>query len=239
MSVPSSFNHKHKIIYNNNVLEFQIIRTQRRRKTSEILIEYGNVSVRTSTSSSLKEIESLVSKKAKWIFQKIKEQDNPDAVIKVPIYQNNSTLPYMGKNYRLRIIDHNLNLLIFSNDEFIIYTNRRNVRRIYEQWLSDIAYPIITPLIVKYSKLLNVTPKKILLKRLKSRWGSATYRNIINLNIHLLKAPLDVIEYVVLHELSHLIERNHSKRFWKIVSDNMCDYKIKIRWLKVNGPYII
>lgn len=239
MSVPSSFNYNHKIIYNNNVLEFQIIRTQRRIKTSEILIEYGNVYVRTSTSSSLKEIESLVSKKAKWIFQKIKEQDNPDAVIKVPIYQNNSTLPYLGKNYRLRIIDHNLNLLSFSNDEFIIYTNRRNVKRIYEQWLSDMAYPIITPLIVKYSKLLNVSPKKIRLKKLKSRWGSATHRNIINLNIHLLKAPLDVIEYVVLHELSHLIERNHSKRFWKIVSDNMCDYKIKIRWLKVNGPYII
>jgi predicted metal-dependent hydrolase len=239
MSVPSSFNHKHKIIYNNNVLEFQIIRTHRRKKTSEILIEYGNVSVRTSTSSSLKEIESLVSKKAKWIFQKIKEQDNPDAVVKVSIYQNNSTLPYLGKNYRLKIIDLNLNLLSFSNDEFIIYTNRRNVKRIYEQWLSDMAYPIITPLIVKYSKLLNVSPKKILLKKLKSRWGSATYRNIINLNIHLLKAPLDVIEYVVLHELSHLIERNHSKRFWKIVSDNMCDYKIKIKWLKVNGPYII
>lgn len=239
MSVPSSFNLKHKIIYDNNVLEFQIIRTQRRRKTNEILIEYGNVSVRTSTSTSLKEIESLVSKKAKWILQKIKEQDNPDAIIKVPNYQNNSTLPYLGKNYRLRIIGYDSNLLSFSNNEFIIYTNRKNVKRIYEQWLFGMAYPIITPLIVKYSKLLNVSPKKILLKKLKSRWGSATYRNIINLNIHLLKAPLNVIEYVVLHELGHLIERNHSKRFWKIVSDNMNDYKSKIRWLKVNGSCII
>ncbi len=239
MSVPSSFNLKHKIIYDNNVLEFQIIRTQRRRTTNEILIEYGNVSVRTSTSTSLKEIESLVSKKAKWILQKIKEQDNPDAIIKVPNYQNNSTLPYLGKNYRLRIIGYDSNLLSFSNNEFIIYTNRKNVKRIYEQWLFGMAYPIITPLIVKYSKLLNVSPKKILLKKLKSRWGSATYRNIINLNIHLLKAPLNVIEYVVLHELGHLIERNHSKRFWKIVSDNMNDYKSKIRWLKVNGSYII
>lgn len=239
MSVPSSFNLKHKIIYDNNVLEFQIIRTQRRRKTNEILIKYGNVSVRTSTSTSMKEIESLVSKKAKWILQKIKEQDNPDAVIKVPNYQNNSTLPYLGKNYRLRIIGNDSNLLSFSNNEFIIYTNRRNVKRIYEQWLFGMAYPIITPLIVKYSKLLNVSPKKILLKKLKSRWGSATYRNIINLNIHLLKAPLNVIEYVVLHELSHLIERNHSKRFWQIVSDNMNDYKSKIRWLKVNGSCII
>lgn len=239
MIVTSSFNLKHKIIYDNNILEFQIIRTRRRRKTNEILIEYGNVYVRTSTSTSLKEIESLVSKKAKWIIQKIKEQDNPDAVIKVANYQNNSTLPYLGKNCRLRIIGNNSNQLIFSNDEFIIYTNRRNVKRIYEQWLFSMAYPIVTPLIAKYSKLLDVSPKKILLKKLKSRWGSATQRNIINLNIHLLKAPLHVIEYVVLHELSHLIERNHSKRFWKIVSDNMGDYKSKIRWLKVNGPYII
>ena len=239
MSAPSSFNTKHQIIYDTNVLEFKIIRTQRRRKTNEILIEYGNVSVRTSTSSSLKEIESLVSKKAKWIFQKIKEQDNSDASIKVPLYQNNSTLPYLGNNYGLRIIGHNSNLLNFTNDGFVIYTNRRNVKRIYEQWLTEMAYPIISPIIVKYSKLLNVSPKKILLKKLKSRWGSATYHNIINVNIHLLKAPLDVIEYVILHELSHLIERNHSKQFWKIVSDYMSDYKIKIRWLKVNGPYIL
>jgi predicted metal-dependent hydrolase len=239
MSTPSSFNTKHQIIYDNNVLEFQIIRTQRRRKTNEILIEYGNVSVRTSTSSSLKEIELLVSKKAKWIFKKIKEQDNPEASIKVPIYQDDSTLPFLGKNYRLRIVSHSSNLLCFTNNGFVIYTNRKNVKRIYEQWLADIAYPIISPIIVKYSKLLNVSPKKILLKKLKSRWGSATYHNIINVNIHLLKAPLDVIEYVILHELSHLIERNHSKQFWKIVSDYMSDYKIKIRWLKVNGPYIL
>ena len=239
MSAPSSFNTKHQIIYDNNVLEFQIIRTQRRRKTNEILIEYGNVSVRTSTSSSLKEIELLVSKKAKWIFKKIKEQDNPESSIKVPIYQDDSTLPFLGKNYRLRIVGHSSNLLCFTNNGFVIYTNRKNVKRIYEQWLADIAYPIISPIIVKYSKLLNVSPKKILLKKLKSRWGSATYHNIINVNIHLLKAPLDVIEYVILHELSHLIERNHSKQFWKIVSDYMSDYKIKIRWLKVNGPYII
>ena len=214
MIITSSSNLKHKIIYDNDLLEFQIIRTLRRKKTNEIMIEYGTVYVRTSTSTSIKEIESLVSKKAKWIIQKIKEQENPDAVIKVPNYQNNSTLPYLGRNCRLRIIEYNSNQLSFSNDEFIIYTNKRNVKRIYEQWLFSMAYPIIKPLIAKYSKLLNVSPKKILLKKLKSRWGSATHRDTINLNIHLLKAPLPVIEYVVLHELSHLIERNHSKRFW-------------------------
>ena len=121
MIITSSFNLKHKIIYDNDLLEFEIIRTLRRKKTNEIVIEYGTMYVRTSTSTSIKEIESLVSKKAKWIIQKIKEQENPDAVIKVPNYQNNSTLPYLGRNCRLRIIEYNSNQLSFSNDEFIIY----------------------------------------------------------------------------------------------------------------------
>jgi predicted metal-dependent hydrolase len=50
---------------------------------------------------------------------------------------------------------------------------------------------------------------------------------------------LEIIDYVVLHELSHLIEHNHSPRFWKLVAENMQDYRTKISWLRRNGPYIL
>lgn len=235
----SYYQSNHEIIYNNHVLEFQIIRTLKRRKTNEILVEYGNVSLRTSMSTSINEIETLMNRKAKWILQKIREQDYRDAVIKKLTYKDNSTLPYLGKNCLLKIIQNNSTFIKFINDEFIIYTNRRNVKSIYEQWLFDNALLIFDPIIKRYSRILNVLPKKILIKKLKSRWGSATSNNTINLNIHLLKTPLDVLEYVILHELSHLIERNHSYRFWKIVSDNMTDYKDKIKWLKINAPYLL
>lgn len=230
---------RHQIIHNNRILEFQIIRSSRRKKTSEISIVNGVICLKVPMSTTIHSIESLVTKKATWIQQKVKEQNDPNITIRVPTYSNNSTLPYLGKNYPLKIVDSNYHSFQFTNDQFTAYTKKKNIKRYYEQWLFGGAMNIFGPLISKYSQILKVKPKKILIKNLKSRWGSATYNNIINLNIHLLKAPLDVIEYVILHELSHLIEHNHSHRFWKLVSDNMRDYKAKISWLRKNGPYIL
>jgi predicted metal-dependent hydrolase len=116
---------------------------------------------------------------------------------------------------------------------------KKKVKTIYEEWLFEKSTLIFNQFIEKYCTLLNVRPKKILIKNLKSRWGSATFKGTINLNVHLIKAPLEVIEYVVLHEIGHLIEKNHSKRFWKIIKYYMDDYQDKRRWLKINGSNIL
>ena len=68
-----------------------------------------------------------------------------------------------------------------------------------------------------------------------SNWGSCSSKGNINLSTRLLFAPDDVIDYVIIHELAHRIEMNHSPRFWKLVSDAMPDYKEKEKWLKVHG----
>jgi predicted metal-dependent hydrolase len=75
----------------------------------------------------------------------------------------------------------------------------------------------------------------IFLKYNTTNWGSCSTRGNVNLSTRLLFAPNDVIDYVIVHELSHLIEMNHSDRFWKIVSDIMPDYREKEIWLKKNG----
>lgn len=236
----------HSFVHNNSVMEFEIVRSHRRRKTTEILIQDGIVYLRTPFTTPVTEMELLLKKKARWIARKVKEQKNPEITMKRTSYTDNSTLPYLGKNYPLRILsEESINatttgsLIQLLDNEFVVYTNKKNVKRIYEQWLFEGGFDVFNPIVEKYSKILNVSPKKILLKNLKSRWGSATFSNVINFNIHLLKAPIDVVEYVVLHELCHLIERNHSSRFWKLVSNFMNDYKSKIKWLKLNGPLIL
>lgn len=78
--------------------------------------------------------------------------------------------------------------------------------------------------------------KSVNLKYNSSNWGSCSTKGNINLSTRLLFAPSDVIDYVIVHELTHLIEMNHSSRFWKIVKDVMPNYKEKEKWLKVNGP---
>ncbi len=77
--------------------------------------------------------------------------------------------------------------------------------------------------------------KEIRLKYNTSNWGSCSTKGNINLSSRLLFAPFEVQDYVIIHELAHLIEHNHSHRFWDIVTDAMPDYKEKELWLKVNG----
>ncbi|WP_100182685.1 M48 family metallopeptidase [Candidatus Nitrosotenuis aquarius] len=90
-----------------------------------------------------------------------------------------------------------------------------------------------------YSGKLQVTPQKIVFKKLRGRWGSTTKDNAINLSVDLLKAPKPVIDYVVLHELCHIKIKEHSHQFWNLVHRFMPDYEQRRKWLDLNGKVII
>jgi hypothetical protein len=76
-------------------------------------------------------------------------------------------------------------------------------------------------------------------KNLRNRWGSLAKGGIINLNVNLIKAPEDVMDYIVLHELCHLIIKEHFHHYWDMVHRFMADYHDKIEWLKVNGRNLL
>ena len=82
---------------------------------------------------------------------------------------------------------------------------------------------------------MGVDPSKLVIKSLKGRWGSATGKKVITLNSSLLKAPKNVIDYVIIHELCHLKVKDHSPRFWSLVGRHMPKYDKAVKWLEVNG----
>jgi predicted metal-dependent hydrolase len=91
----------------------------------------------------------------------------------------------------------------------------------------------------EHSQKLGVKSKRIAIKKLKDRWGSITKDDVINLNVNLLKAPEDVIDYIILHELCHLRIKEHSHHYWSLIYKHMPNYQQKIEWLKVNGSNLI
>ena len=93
------------------------------------------------------------------------------------------------------------------------------------EFYKEKAPEVITPLVEKHSKRMNLFPSSLKYRNNKSRWGSCSYKNAVNLNINLLKFPLEVIEYVIIHELSHIEHKNHSKKFWNLVEFYCPDYK--------------
>lgn len=90
-----------------------------------------------------------------------------------------------------------------------------------------------------YASKIGVYPQKINIRKLKSRWGSATKDNVINLNENLLMAPKEVIDYVILHEICHLKIRDHSYRFWYLLKKFMPSYLDQKKWLEIHGGVVI
>lgn len=90
-----------------------------------------------------------------------------------------------------------------------------------------------------YAKEMKVDYNQVFVKAQKTRWGSCSDKGNINLNCLLLIVPSYVRKYVIVHELAHRKEMNHSERFWKLVADEMSDYQKAVKWLKKNGEAVI
>lgn len=98
--------------------------------------------------------------------------------------------------------------------------------------------PHIIKRITELSSQIDVRPAKILVRHLRTRWGSATSNGTITINSRLLKAPDHVVDYVIVHELCHLKIRGHSSAYWNLVEVHMPDYAKSVTWLKKYGKFI-
>jgi predicted metal-dependent hydrolase len=237
--------HQQRLHYGTSVIDYSIVRS-RRRKTSEIIVDAKNVIIRAPYDKPIEEIREIIRGKAKWIRTKQSEYKLAKPEIARPIFQEGSTLPYLGKNFPFRIVrvDNNNEKAELHNNVFLIFLkssgySKEHVRNLYESWLLGQAYSIFKQKTEAHCTEMGIKPAQVVIKKLKNRWGSATKHHVINLNVNLLKAPESVIEYIVLHELCHLKIKEHSHHFWDLLHKFMPDYKKNIKWLESNGRNLV
>jgi predicted metal-dependent hydrolase len=178
-----------------------------------------------------------------WIKKKVKEK--PTLVNLMPKDYDNEHLVVMGQrtNVLIERKEGNRHFAKFiSNDSIhlVLAENDTNHIEVSKKLLSKIIANKYLPIFTRRVYELNAIFFKkqfhnIKLKDINSKWGSCSSNGNLNFSTKLLLAPLDVIDYVIIHELSHLIEMNHSDRFWSLVKNAMPDYKEKEIWLKKNG----
>lgn len=101
------------------------------------------------------------------------------------------------------------------------------------------ALAAIPPKVKEYAAVLGVSYGRVTIRNQKSRWGSCSAKGNLNFNCLLMKVPEDVRDYVIVHELCHRMEMNHSGRFWKLVEGVLPDYRERRKWLKENGNALI
>jgi len=110
---------------------------------------------------------------------------------------------------------------------------------LYEQWLYKTARSAFILKVKQYSKLLDVEVKKIIIKNMKGRWGGITKHAGINLNSNLIKAPEDVIDYIIIHELCHFKIKGHSHHFWELLKSYYPRYEDAVKWLDTNSSAMV
>jgi predicted metal-dependent hydrolase len=189
---------KAKIRYGTINLPYHVIKSKR-IKTSEIIVEGNNVTIRTPLNKDLSEIRRIVSDKASWILKKQKEYRETIPQIIKPTFEENSTLPYLDKNYSLKILKRQTtNDINFVDGEIIIKTNSSKkstnpaeIKKLYDDWLREKAQSVFKGTVEEYSRKLGIKPDKINIKSLRNRWGSMTKEGSLSLNVNLLKAPGD------------------------------------------------
>lgn len=207
-----------------------------KRKTLNISVERDRrIVVRAPENLSFERIEKIVQSKRQWIKEKLGHSQKYPVVPESKEFVSGETLMYLGKNYQLLVVDEPIEGVEFNQRFLISKQSQADANALFKEWYLKQALVKIKPLVIHYSKSLGVSYNQLKTSEMKYRWGSCTPANNIIFNWRIIKAPMYVLEYLVVHELVHLIEANHTPRFWNILSVQVPHFQKAKEWLKRSG----
>ena len=212
----------------------QIVRT--RRKTFALIVQRdGSLVVRAPLRASDQQIRELVRKKEKWIIAKQEAARRTYAALRPREFVDGEGFLYLGKSYKLAIVEGNRPTLFLSDQFYLARFALPHAEAVFKAWYKQQASRIISERAAWYAAQNGFVYKRVNITGARTRWGSCGARGTLNFTWRLILAPLRVIDYVVIHELAHLKQKNHSKAYWSEVRRLMPDYKVQISWLNANG----
>lgn len=209
-----------------------------KRKTLSIYIERdGTVTVIAPGNSTDKEIEEVIKKKEYQIYKSLAEWELTNSTKIEREFVNGQSFLYLGRNYRLEIVkEEQKKPLILKNGYFLLRKkDESKAKQLFIEFYKEKGLPKIVERVEQYQKRINVNPKQIRIMELKNRWASCSEKGNLNFHWKCIMAPLDVLNYIVVHELAHLIHKKHTKAFWNEIDKMIPDYQKHMEWLRING----
>ncbi len=218
-------------------LEYTVIRSAKRRKLTITVERDCSVVVHAPVGISEEKIQKIVESKRQWIYEKTGHPQKYRGLPHPPgkeLVSGESAL-YLGRQYRIEVVKKGLAEVRFTQRFLIPAVQEGKRRDALKEWYIDKAKEKIIPRVKLHARELGVDVAGVRIVDNRYRWGSCTLKDNVNFNWRLIKAPMFVIDYVIIHELAHLIEANHTPRFWNIVRTQSPTMDKARAWLKEHG----
>jgi len=216
-----------------------VIRSDRRRSAT-FRVDQSGVSFRVPKEIGHQKIVELVEKKTPWIRKKLEYAASltPPRLLD---FENGDPIPYLGKTYCLKVQVGDYPHVELVGEDILVsvveqhLTNSLHIQLVLERWFLDEAAILLAERLDFYAPIVGVRPTGMQVKAYKARWGSCKMDGQIQFNWRLIHGPVDVLDYVVVHELCHILQHNHSAAYWSEVARVMPDYEVRRKWLSQNG----
>lgn len=237
------------ISYGNETINYTLRRTAR-RKTVSISMGFDGLQVLVPADMGNKEITQHVRRKGPWILEKRASYAELSGGRSEREFVGGESFLYFGRQYRLKIeqqrncfettISARGRLLVATTSvEHSLSAQRETVARALIAWYTDKAELRIPTRIRSICCSLGIAEPRVKIVDQSKRWGSCDKQGVVRVNWRIIMAPTQLIDYVLAHEACHILEHNHSHRFWRSLSTIMPDYEIRVARLNELGPKLI
>jgi len=225
---------KLSIVYGDEVIDFEVLENPTR--TQKILIKvYADCRVVVSTplNADDKIIIEAVKQRSRWIYKQLREFREQSRFITPRQYKSGESHFYLGKQYQLKILNNDtkpkgVKLLRGRLEVNTLDTELKSIKSHLNEWYrcrAKLIFEVRLQRILEQALWVETQPD-IRLVKMRTQWGNCSPSGVLTLNPHLVKAPTICIDYVILHELCHLVEHNHSERFYQLLNQVMPDWAI-------------
>ena len=214
--------------YGSKIIEFELEFIDRKTLGISVMPEM-NIVVKAPVDIPLEKIREKILTKAPWIIKQLNFFLSFQPRMPVRKYVSGETHLYLGRQYMLKVSNGKQNEVKYKGRYIEVFTkDKGKTKDLLNQWYRNKAKEkfaqIAEPLIEKFKKY-NVEPKEIYIQEMPTRWGSCTPKGKIILNPELIKAPKGCIEYVIIHELCHLVHHSHNQKFIDVQTKEMPDWE--------------
>lgn len=218
-------------------MQYDLVRSRKRKKTITLQVNrQGRVVIHAPYHTTITEIEKVFQQKASWIEEKladhrVRAQEAPSS----KAFVSGETFFYLGEAYPLTVSDRDGSgpPLALTYGQFVLCKDKvTEARELFVRWYKRRAREILTERVPHWSRQLGLVPSGVRITSAACRYGSCSAKDHLSFTWRIIMAPYTVIDYVIIHELAHIREKNHSRRFWESVERIVPDYRKRRHWLK-------